>query len=286
MGAGEYWFDSQEGLRLFSRVYPGPSAGAPVVLCLHGLLRNGRDFADLAARLARGGHRVIVPDVRGRGLSARDPDASHYQIPVYLKDLQTLLAGLGAAPVRIIGTSMGGLMAMVLAATQPGLVAAIVLNDVGPEVDPVGLERIRGYAGKRAPVHNWVEAIAQARATYGAAWPGLSDERWEKIVHLSYRENAQGTPEVDADPRISEPLRDTSKAAPDLWPLWGALARTPILAIRGAHSDILSAATLGRMQREKPDLRVLSVANRGHAPLLDEPECVAAIEEFLTAIPK
>jgi pimeloyl-ACP methyl ester carboxylesterase len=284
MGAGEYWYESHDGLRLFSRVYAAPSAGAPVVLCLHGLMRNGRDFADLAARLA-GAQRVIVPDVRGRGLSARDPDPGHYQIPVYLRDVQTLLAGLGAVRVRIIGTSMGGLMAMVLAATQPALVAGIVLNDVGPEVDPAGLERIRGYAGKAAPVRNWAEAIAQVRATYGSAWPGLSDERWEKIVRLSYRESAQGTLEVDADPRISEPLRDTKSAAPDLWPLWGALARTPILAIRGAHSDILSAATLTRMQREKPDLRVLCVANRGHAPLLDEPECVAAIDEFLAAAP-
>lgn len=284
MRAGEYWFDSQDGLRLFSRVYVAPSSGAPVVLCLHGLMRNGRDFADLAARLAEG-HRVIVPDARGRGLSARDPDPNHYQIAVYLKDVQTLLAGLGAVRVRIIGTSMGGLMAMVLAATQPGLVAGIVLNDVGPEVDAAGLERIRGYAGKAAAVRNWAEAVAQVRATYGGAWPGLSDERWEKIVRLSYRENAQGAPEVDADPCISQPLRDTKAVAPDLWPLWGALARTPILAIRGAHSDILSAATLARMQREKPDLRVLSVANRGHAPLLDEPECVAAIDEFLAAIP-
>jgi len=284
MRAGEYWFDSQDGLRLFSRVYAAPSTGAPVVLCLHGLMRNGRDFADLAARLAEG-HRVIVPDVRGRGLSARDPDPNHYQIAVYLEDVQMLLAGLGAVRVRIIGTSMGGLMAMVLAATRPGLVAGIVLNDVGPEVDPAGLERIRGYAGKAGPVRNWAEAAAQVRATYGGAWPGLSDERWEKIVRLSYRENAQGAPEVDADPRISQPLRDTEAAAPDLWPLWGALARMPILAIRGAHSDILSAATLARMQREKPDLRVLSVANRGHAPLLDEPECVAAIDEFLAAIP-
>jgi len=283
MGAGEYWFDSGDGLRLFSRVYAAPSAGAPVVLCLHGLMRNGRDFEQLASHLA-GRCRVIVPDVRGRGLSARDPNANNYQIAAYLRDVQTLLAGLGAVRVRIIGTSMGGLIAMVLAATQPGLVAGIVLNDVGPEVDPAGLERIRGYAGKAAPVSNWAEAIAQVRATYGCSWPGLSDERWEKVVRLSYRENAQGEPEVDADPRISEGLRDAQTAAPDLWPLWAALARTPILAIRGAHSDILSAATLGRMQREKTDLKVLSVANRGHAPLLDEPECVAAIDEFLTAV--
>jgi len=282
MPAAEYWFDSHEGLRLFSRVYAGPAATAPVVLCLHGLMRNSRDFEELAAHLAAR-CRVIVPDVRGRGLSARDPDFNNYQIPVYVKDVLNLLTGLGAARVTIIGTSMGGLMAMVLAVTQRALVSGIVLNDVGPEVERAGLERIRGYAGKAAPVRSWAEAIAQVRSTYGIAWPDLSDERWEKIVRLSYRANAQGMPEVDADPRVSELLRNTNVAAPDLWPLWGALARVPILAIRGAQSDILSAATLERMQREKPDLKVLTVAHRGHAPLLDEPVCVAAIDEFLAA---
>ena len=276
----EYWFDSHDGLRLYSRVYASAAADAAVVLCLHGLMRNSRDFGELAAHLAAR-HRVIVPDMRGRGLSARDPNFNNYQIPVYLQDVLTLLAGLGAARVTIIGTSMGGLMAMLLAATQPGLVSRIVLNDVGPEVDPRGLERIRGYAGRAAPVRSWAEAAAQVRADYGAAWPDLSDARWDEIARLSYRANAQGVPEVDADPLIREPLRDTSRAAPDLWPLWGALARVPILAIRGAHSDVLSAATLQRMQRGKPDLEVLTVANRGHAPLLDEPECVAAIDRLL-----
>lgn len=282
MPAADYWFDSHDGLRLHSCVYAAPLAGAPVVLCLHGLMRNGRDFEELAAHLAVS-CRVIVPDVRGRGLSARDSDCNNYQIATYLKDVLTLLAGLGGARVAIIGTSMGGLMAMLLAATQPGLVSRIVLNDVGPEVDPAGLERIRGYAGKAGPVSSWPEALAQARSIYGAAWPGLSAERWERIVRASYRANAQGLIEIDADPRISEQLRNTTAAAPDLWPLWGALAKVPILAIRGAQSDVLSAGTLARMQREKPDLAVLTVADRGHAPLLDEPECMAAIDAFLRA---
>ena len=282
MVAAEYWFDSQEGLRLFSRVYAGPSAGAAVVVCLHGLMRNGRDFEDLAPHLAAR-YRVIVPDVRGRGFSARDPNFNNYEIPVYLNDLLLLLTGLGVGRARIIGTSMGGLMAMVLGVMQPQLVAGIVLNDVGAEVDPQGLERIRGYAGKSTPVNSWDEAVAQVRAIYGTAWPGLSDERWERIARLSYRTNAQGQPEADADPLIAEPLRDPKAAAPNLWPFWGALAKVPILAIRGAQSDILSAATLARMQREKPDLRVLEVADRGHAPMLDEPQCLAAIDEFLAA---
>jgi len=278
----EYWFDSHDGLRLYSRVYASAAADAPVVLCLHGLMRNSRDFGELAAHLAAR-HRVIVPDMRGRGLSARDRNFNNYQIPVYLQDVVTLLAGLGAARVTIIGTSMGGLMAMLLAATQPKLVSRIVLNDVGPEVDPRGLERIRGYAGRAAPVRSWAEAAAQVRADYESAWPTLSDARWDEIARLSYSANAQGVPEVDADPLIGEPLRNTSAAAPDLWPFWGALAHVPTLAIRGAHSDVLSAATLQRMQRTKPDLEVLTVANRGHAPLLDEPECVAGIDAFLNA---
>jgi pimeloyl-ACP methyl ester carboxylesterase len=282
MAAAEYWFDSQEGLRLFSRVYAGPGADAPVVACLHGLMRNSRDFEDLAPHLAAR-YRVVVPDVRGRGFSARDPNFNNYQIPVYLNDLLRLFAGLGVGRVSIIGTSMGGLMAMVFAAMQPQLVAGIVLNDVGAEVDPRGLERIRGYAGKSAPVRSWEQAVAQVRGIYGTAWPGLSDERWERIARLSYRANAQGVPEADADPLIAEPLRDTKVAAPNLWPLWGAIAKVPILAIRGAQSDLLNVATLARMQREKPDLKVLEVANRGHAPMLDEPECLAAIDEFLAA---
>lgn len=275
----EYWFDSHDGLRLYSRVYAA-AADSPVVLCLHGLMRNSRDFGALAAQLAAR-YRVIVPDVRGRGFSARDPNFNNYQIPVYLQDVLTLLAGLGAARVSIIGTSMGGLMAMLLAATHPKLVSRIVLNDVGPQVDPAGLERIRGYAGQAAPVRSWPEAIAQLRADYAAAWPNLSDARWDEIARLSYRANAQGVPEVDADPLIREPLKSSAAAAPDLWPLWRSLARVPILVIRGAHSDILSVTTFARMQRERPGLEVLTVANRGHAPLLDEPGCVAAIERFL-----
>ena len=282
MTAAEYWFDSPDGLRLFSRVYAAPSAAAPVVLCLHGLMRNSRDFEDLAPHLAVR-YRVIVPDVRGRGLSARDPNFRNYQIPVYLSDLTQLCAGLGVERISIIGTSMGGLMAMVLAVMQPQLVARMVLNDVGPEIDPAGLERIRGYAGKAPQVGSWPEAVANVRAVYDGVWPGLSDARWERIARLSYRANAQGIPQADADPLIAEPLKDTTSAAPNLWPLWGMLVRVPVLVIRGALSDILSVATLARMQREKRDLKVLTVANRGHAPMLDEPECITAIDEFLAA---
>jgi pimeloyl-ACP methyl ester carboxylesterase len=279
--SADYWFDSSDGLRLFSRVYPGPGADAPVVLCLHGLMRNSRDFADLAQHLSAR-YRVIAPDMRGRGLSAYDPDSNNYQIPVYVRDCLALLAGLGASRVALIGTSMGGLMAMVLAVMMPELIQRVVLNDVGPELDPRGVERIRGYAGKSSGVRSWPEAIARVRSVYGAAWPGLSESRWEEIAHLTYRADGHGVPVEDADPRIAEPLAK-SRMALDLWPMWRALARVPVLTLRGAHSDILSTETLARMQREKPDLKVLEVANRGHVPLLDEPECLAAIDEFLKA---
>lgn len=282
MTAAQYWYDSHDGLRLHSLVYAGPAATAPVLLCLHGLMRNSRDFEDLAPHLAAR-YRVIVPDMRGRGFSARDPVFNNYQLPVYVQDTLALLRGLGAAQVSIIGTSMGGLMAMVLAAKQPGLVTGMVLNDVGPELDPAGIERIRGYAGRTSPVHSWPEALAQVRSVYGSAWPDLNQAGWEKLVRRGYRANAQGIPEVDADPMIGEPLRNTQAAAPDLWPLWSALAQIPVLAIRGEHSDILSAATLARMQK-KPACTTLTVANRGHAPLLDEPACVAAIDAFLQSL--
>ena len=276
----EYWFESHDGLRLFSRVYAGPAADAPVVVCLHGLMRTGRDFEELAPHLARR-YRVIVPDARGRGFSARDPDYNNYTIPVYVQDLARLLGGLGASRVALIGTSMGGLMALVLAYSQPGEVRGIVLNDVGAEIDPRGLERIRGYAGRSGPVGSWSEAVAQARGIYGAAWPGLDDERWQVLVRRNYRETPSGTIEVDADPLVGEPLRNNPNASPALWPWWGTLSRVPMLALRGAHSDILSAETLARMQRETPGLVAVTVADRGHTPLLDEPECLGAIDGFL-----
>jgi pimeloyl-ACP methyl ester carboxylesterase len=282
MSVAEYWFESHDGLKLFARIYPGPAPDAPVVLCLHGLMRNGRDFEDLAPHLATH-YRVVVPDVRGRGFSARDPQPNNYRLPVYVQDVMTLLAGVGAARVGIIGTSMGGLMALLLGVLKPQLVAGVVLNDVGPQVESSGLERIRAYAGRAPPVGSWVEAIAQVRSIYGEAWPGLSDARWEKIARASYREDARGVPQADADARIAEPLRaNADAAAPDLWPLWETLA-VPVLAIRGAHSDILGTQTLERMQK-KPHVTTLTVAARGHPPLLDEPQALAAIDAFLKTI--
>jgi pimeloyl-ACP methyl ester carboxylesterase len=276
-------WQSHDRLRLCARVYEGPAAAAPTVLCLHGLTRNSRDFEDLAPHLQQR-YRVIVPDLRGRGFSARDPLPQNYQPATYIQDILALLGTVNAPRFGVIGTSLGGMLAMMLGFSHPARVAGMVLNDVGPEIDPVGMERIKQYAGRLPPARTWNEAVAQTRAVYGGAWPGLAPDRWAALARRGYREDAAGVVDLDADPNIGEALRAAPKAIFDLWPLWSALRNVPTLAIRGAHSDILSAATFTRMKGENPGLQQLEVADRGHVPLLDEPECIGAVDAFLARI--
>ena len=280
----ENFWVSHDGLKLYTRVYPGPRPSAGSVLCLHGLTRNSRDFEDLAPHLQHR-YRVIVPDVLGRGLSARDPNPQNYQPAIYLQDILSLLDSVEAQRVAVIGTSMGGLLAMMLAVGSRDRVSGVVLNDMGPEVDPAGLERIKGYAGRLPPPKNWDDAVAQTQTVFGNAWPNLSAERWSALTRRGYREDEKGALNVDADPMIGEMLRAAPSATANLWPFWKALRGTPMLAIRGAQSDILSAATFAKMKAENPELKQLEVAQRGHVPLLDEPECVAAIDAFLAQLP-
>jgi len=279
----ENFWVSTDGLKLYARVYPARESSSRAVLCMHGLTRNSRDFEDLAPHLQRR-YRVIVPDVRGRGLSARDPNPQNYQPAIYLQDILTLIDSLAVRQVAVIGTSMGGLLAMMLAAGHRDRVSGLVLNDMGPEVDPVGLERIKGYAGRLPAPKNWDDAIAQTRTMFGSAWPNLSAERWSALTRRGYREDEQGTLNVDADPMIGEMLRAAPAATANLWPFWRALRGIPMLAIRGAQSDILSGATFAKMKAQNPELKLLEVAQRGHAPLLDEPECMAAIDAFLAQL--
>jgi pimeloyl-ACP methyl ester carboxylesterase len=276
----ENFWSSHDGLKLYARVYPGPDASARTVLCLHGLTRNSRDFEDLAPHLQKH-YRVIVPDVRGRGHSARDPNPQNYQPAIYLQDILTLIDTLAAQRVAVIGTSMGGLLAMMMAVGHRNRVSGVVLNDTGPEVDPRGLERIKSYAGRLPSPKNWDDAIAQTRSMFGTAWPNLSTERWSALTRRGYRQDEKGGLNVDADPMIGEMLRAAPAASANLWPFWKALRGVPMLAIRGAQSDILSATTFVKMKLENPELVQLEVAQRGHAPLLDEPDCIAAIDAFL-----
>ena len=284
-GWQDRYFESSDGLTLYYRDYPAPDSGRLPVMCLPGLTRNSRDFESLALWLQRGGRRVLTPDLRGRGRSQYDPNWSNYHPGTYLGDFERLQAAASAKRVIVIGTSLGGILAMLIAATRPAAIAGAVLNDVGPEIAPEGLQRIAQYVGRHAPVRNWEEAIAQAQSTYGLALPDLSRADWQALARRSYIE-VDGVPRLDMDPMIGEAVRAApAGAAPDLWPVYAALAPLPVLALRGALSDVLSEATFERMAREKPDLRRLSVARRGHPPLLDEPECLAAIEDFLSSFP-
>jgi len=279
------YFESSDRLRLYYREYPVPGTDRLPVVCLPGLTRNSRDFESLALRMQRAGRRVLAPDLRGRGRSQYDPNWTNYHPGTYLGDIEALQAAADAERVVVVGTSLGGILAMLIAATRPAAIAGAVLNDVGPEIAPEGLQRISQYVGRAAPVTSWEEAAAQTRATYELALPDLTDEEWLAYARRSYVE-VEGQLRLAMDPMIGEAVRAApAGAAPDLWPVFGALAPLPALALRGEFSDILSEGTFERMGREKPDLRRVTVRRRGHVPLLDEPECVDAIDEFLAGLP-
>lgn len=275
----DHYYPGSDGLRLYARIYPAQRGGGLPVLCLPGLTRNSRDFAALAAHMSER-HEVIAADLRGRGLSAWDPDPSHYHLTHYVEDAWSLLDSRGTRRVVIVGTSLGALMGMMMA-TRPDRIAGVVLNDAGPELDLAGLLRIGSYAGKLPPVSSWAQAAAQAKTVHEKAVPGLTDAQWMDYARRNYRENADGVPVPDMDPKIASGFKQPPTGPLQMWPLWAQITAVPMLVIRGGVSDLLSAATVERMRREKPDLEHLTVANRGHTPLLDEPECLDAIDGFL-----
>jgi pimeloyl-ACP methyl ester carboxylesterase len=277
-------FASADGLQLYYRDYAAQKPGKLPVLCLPGLSRNSRDFEHVAQRL-QSGRRVLCADLRGRGHSQHDPNWHNYHPGTYLADLLQLLDDAAVERCVFFGTSLGGILTMLTAATQPQRVAAAILNDIGPEVDPVGLARIAQYVGKAPPAHTWDDAVRIVRAAYEFALPGLSDEQWLDHTRRSYTD-VNGMPRLDMDRNIGEAVRAApAAAAPDLWPVFDTLKAIPTLVLRGATSDILSAATLEKMHSRKPDLVHVEVPNRGHVPLLDEPEAVMAIETFLARVP-
>jgi pimeloyl-ACP methyl ester carboxylesterase len=286
--AGSYediWYESRDGLKLYARDYAGPEDSALLpVLCMHGLTRSSKDFAWLAAHLART-RRVISVDQRGRGLSAYDPVAANYTPATYVQDMFKLLDELHLDRVILIGTSMGGLMSMLMANMQPGRFPAIVLNDIGPELDPAGLDRIKGYVGSGHQIRTWDDAIVQTRAINEVAFPKYTDAEWERFTRGLYRE-IDGVPQLAYDPAIAEAMLDDDANAvpPDLWPLFENMAGIPMLVIRGALSDLLAPDCVARMQALSPSLQVAEIPDRGHAPMLDEPGSVAAIEAFLAGI--
>jgi len=284
------WFTSRDGLRLHARDYAGGDGPARLpVICLHGLTRNGRDFEAVAPYIAAAGRRVIVPDVRGRGLSDRDPKPMQYTPATYARDVMSLMDQAGIARAVFVGTSMGGLITMALAFFRPKAIAAAVLNDVGPEVSKVGLNRIAAYVGQAPrPAETWAEAQAYARGLNEAAFPGRDEAFWAAFARRLFREDDSGRPVLDYDPDINVPIRAAGPKAltPNLWPYFGRLARhAPLLLVRGETSDLLDPAIAEKMRRKARTMAYVEVAGVGHAPMLDEPEAKAAILAFLGRAP-
>lgn len=275
----DVYYDSHDlRVRLYARDYSGH--GMPVI-CMHGLSRNSTDFEVIAPRLAEC-YRVITVDQRGRGKSGWDTEPANYSPALYVQDMFKLMGELGIARAALIGTSMGGIMAMIMAMIAPQAMIGMVINDVGPEIDVKGLERIKSYVGKSPPITSWADAAARAKQTNAVAFPDYSDDDWLAFARRTYHER-DGIPVSSYDPGISGAFDPDGPvvAPPDMWGIWETLKEIPVLGVRGELSDLLSEATFGRMLETHPGMRAVTVANRGHAPMLDEPEAISAIEAFL-----
>ncbi|MFL6727927.1 MAG: alpha/beta fold hydrolase [Sphingomicrobium sp.] len=273
------YFVVRDGLRLHYRDYAGAN-GKPPILCLPGLTRNSRDFAEFAERYSPR-FRVLTLEFRGRGDSQHDPLPMRYNPLTYAGDVIELLDQLNIDQAIFVGTSLGGLVTMTIAAMAPQRIAATILNDIGPDVDASGIDRILSYVGKDRRFRNWDEAADAIAANYGASFDRYSHEDWVKMAKRNCRED-NGEIRFDYDMAIAEPFKTTGPTPKiDMWPLLQALARKPLLVIRGAKSDLLTAATAEKMQALAPDIRFAVVDGVGHAPELNEAEAVAAIDAFL-----
>ena len=265
----------------------GGSSGARLtVLCMHGLTRNSKDFGALVHHLSTR-YRVVSVDQRGRGRSQWDANSSNYQPVVYAQDMFKLLDHLRIDSAVLVGTSMGGLIAMTMAAMQPHRIRGIVVNDIGPEIPNEGLKRLRDSLVAPAPISSWQDAARQAQRVNGLAFPEFGDDDWLAFAHRTYTEDESGRPVAAFDRAILNGLinADLSVVPVNLWSLWAQLGPIPMLAIRGGLSDILSAEVLQRMAEFHPQITTATLANRGHAPMLDEPPALAAIDSFLDGLP-
>ncbi|WP_378943583.1 alpha/beta fold hydrolase [Mesorhizobium sp. ANAO-SY3R2] len=285
-GFSDFYYEAQDGLKLHARIYGEDNGRLPVV-CLPGLTRNARDFHELALRLtAESPRRIICFDYRGRGLSAYDSNWQNYNVGTEAADILTGLAALGINEAAFIGISRGGLIIHVLGVMQPTLVRAVVLNDIGPVIEPAGLAHIRSYLENAPRPADFAEAVAQQRAIHGDAFPALAEADWQRFVRAIYRDDT-GKPVADYDPaqintvlamKLDQPL-------PDLWPQFAALSALPILAIRGANSRLLSVETLKEMARRHPRFKAITVEGQGHAPFLETGDLPERIAAFLMGVP-
>jgi pimeloyl-ACP methyl ester carboxylesterase len=270
---------TQDGLLLYFRDYGDPLSPRLPLLCLTGIVRNSADFADLADRHA-GERRILCPDYRGRGRSGYCRDWRDYHPMVYVRDIAHLLAAADMHRAMVIGTSFGGLLAMALGVLKPTSVAAVVLNDIGPDLADGGYARIVDYIGIDQPQPDWDSAVSYLRRLL----PQLSiktEEGWRQFARGTYREGPDGLLHFDWDVRVTKPLATQRGEFPDLWPFFRALRPVPTLALRGVASDVLSPETFERMALAKPDLLRVTVPGSGHTPTLNEPEAAAAVDAFI-----
>ena len=282
-------YQSTDGLALYARDYPAAAGPARLpVVCLHGLTRNSADFDELAPQIASLGRRVIAPDVRGRGHSARDPNPDNYNPVVYAGDVVKLLHDLGIARAVFIGTSMGGLITMTLAVRHLELIAGAVINDVGPVLSVKGLARIAGYAGRCNTLASWDDAAAYLKDINAGAFPDAPDQEWGKWARRAFAEDETGKLALRYDPSIGIALQ-TGKLRPTS--LAGRLAfkrlahKRPVLLVRGALSDLVEPEQAAWMRRAAPAMQYTEVPNVGHAPMLTEPQALEAIRAFLSRLP-
>ena len=299
MSFTDFFWTSHEGLPLHARDYApvGESQKLPVI-CIHGLTRNARDFEDLAPKIAVTGRRVLAVDVRGRGLSARDPNPMNYHPGTYAADIVSLLQAAEIEKAVFVGTSMGGLIIMVLTSIMPQAIAAAVLNDVGPELSPIGLARIAGYTGMASRFETWETAVAYAKAINEAAFPAYGPQEWDTFARRLF-DQQDGALVLAYDPDIAVPIKAAAEAAsksqaeggaalapPDMYPLFRALAKDrPLLLVRGGISDLIDPSIAERMQTAAPHMAYAEVPGVGHAPMLTEPEAWAGIENLLETAP-
>lgn len=277
-----FYRSSDDRLTLYARHYSANKDGTPILM-MHGLTRNSADFENIAESLSQT-YRLIVPDQRGRGRSDYDSNPANYTPAIYMQDMFALLHSLGVQRAILLGTSMGGLVAMLMAASRPDSAEALILNDIGPEVEPAGLERLKAYVGGPVQVTNWQEAAEHCRKTNAIALPDFDDQDWMAFARRTFVADNDGIPKIAYDMAISRGVEgDEPSAAPaDLWPVWESLSDIPILAIRGETSDIFSTDTLYKMERRHDGIfKSVQVPYRGHAPMLDESTALNSIKKFL-----
>jgi pimeloyl-ACP methyl ester carboxylesterase len=282
-----FWW-SRDNVRLHLLDYGDANEQAPVVLCLPGLTRNHRDFEPFVAHVRpklAGKARIWCADLRGRGESGWAKDPLTYVPVIYLQDMECLIEQLKPSRLVLVGTSLGGILSMLMASSFGHLIAGAVLNDVGPVLDPSGLQRIRGYVGKTGPYPTWMHAAHVLQETQHMAYPGFAMTDWLAMAKRLGRLEPNGRIEMDYDPRISEPFKlPGGDGGSDLWPLFDMLAQKPVTVLRGEFSDILAAQTLTDMAARHASVTAVTVPGVGHAPVLDEPVAIAALDDFFAKV--